>query len=138
MAIVSRRFLAFARSVAMILGLLALVAGLLGMHVLAGGHGTGAAGQPGTAMAMQTVSAVHGHHPDSVLSRGCTDGTDHMAMAGACTLDRPQASVDGVADLPSAVAPSLRAAALIHPACARGSLPGADPPSLTLLGISRI
>ncbi|MBT1003901.1 hypothetical protein KIH31_14995 [Paenarthrobacter sp. DKR-5] len=151
-----RSFLRLVRAAATVLGLLGVIVGLLGMHVLAGSHtseGSGHAGaglqrqapmaeqmaeQPATAVrsypAVQPAVTGHDHHP--VFTKDCSDGTNRMSMADPCTLDRPQASVDGVVDLPSLPVASPGPASRQRPVFG-GSWSGADPPSLTLLGISR-
>ena len=127
-----------ARSLRILLIVAAVIAGLIGMHVLAG-HGTPAvAGQhsshglPSAPVAAPVAAADHGAATVG-SGHGCADCAEHAAMASACVLaPAAPAAVPGppAEDLRPAPAAPVVASAANDPADPR-------PPSISVLCISR-
>lgn len=124
----------------------AVIAGLLGMHVL-DGHGTPMAGadpsahvamsgspMPATTAAHEIVEAVEAVDAvDAVAGDGCTDCAEHAAMTEGCVL----APVPPAA-LPGPPAEDLRPAIVAPATSSAASVPAAPrPPSISALCISR-
>ena len=118
----------------------AVIAGLLGMHVL-DGHGTPMAGadpsahvamsrspMPVTTAAHEIVEAV-----EAATGDGCADCAEHAAMAEGCVL-APVAP----AALPGPPAEDLRPAIVAPATSSAANVPAAPrPPSISALCISR-
>ena len=122
-----------------ILLVVAVIAGLLGMHVLAGHGAPTAAGEHsshGLLMAdaaTATGDATVGHPAITALAPGCADCAEHAAMASSCVLaPTAPAAVPGppAEDLRPALAAPVVASAADDPADPR-------PPSISVLCISR-